>query len=118
MQGPLRGLPQTIHNLIETQGSSDNPRELEMQHTGRTSDGSTISEVGARKAPTDPQTSRKWFCAAYAVAEEACVACIVPHISMQWCLSKHSVTELHDPATGDVEERDLNLSSIDQSINH
>ncbi len=62
MQGPLRGLPQTIHNLIETQGSSDNPRELEMQHTDRTSDGSTISEVGARKAPTDPQTSQMVLC--------------------------------------------------------
>ncbi len=61
--------------------------------------------MGARKAPTDPQTSRKCFWAASAVAEEACVACIVPQISTQWCLSQHSVTgSVGATATGDVNQ--------------
>ncbi len=60
--------------------------------------------MGARKAPTDPQTSRGWFWAASAAAEEACVACIVPQISTQWYVTG-SVGALHDQATGDVEER-------------
>ncbi len=41
--------------------------------------------MGARKAPTDPQTSCGWFLwAASAAAEVACVACIVRQTSTRW----------------------------------
>jgi len=58
--------------------------------------------MGARKAPTDPQTSCGWFLwAASAAAEEACVACIVRQTSTRWDV----IGSVGDQATGDVEER-------------